>query len=143
MNRITLKGRIGSDLDLKKLGQKETSFLSFSLADSYKAWENGGPTNRTIWHKCKAWGKVAETIANYLSKGDNVLLFGKMVQEEYKDNKTGENKKISVIMIDSMEFLESSNNKKEGGNQQSYSNQKYNRSNQKEEDPFIEDDIPF
>lgn len=132
MNKIIIKGRIGSNLELKSVGQKNTSLLNFSIADSYKSMDGGIPTNKTLWHSCTAWGKNAENINNFFSKGSNILVFGKIEENEYIDKKTNENKKSIKVIVESFEFLDS---KSSDVQKNSYAN-----SARVQE---IEDNIPF
>ena len=69
VNKAILIGRLGKDPELKYTpGGK--AVCNFSLATSEK-WkdQSGEVQEKTEWHRCLAWGKIAENAAKWLSKG--------------------------------------------------------------------------
>lgn len=144
MNKLIILGRIGTELELKTVGEKQTSLLAFNVADSSKIFENGDFQKKTIWHKCTAWGKTAENIAKYFTKGEMIFIMGKIQEDQYNDKKTGELKKVDKVIVESFEFVGSGKDPQNNLNpNQNYSNQIYTGQNKEKSDPFSEDDIPF
>jgi len=91
MNNITTKGNIGSDPEIKFVG--DLAIASFSVAHtprkknkSTQAWEDG----ETMWYRVTFFGSKAEGIVDNYVKGDTVLLTGMLAQNTYtnKDGKT-------------------------------------------------------
>jgi single-strand DNA-binding protein len=92
-------GRIGKDIEVSYT-TGGTAIGKFSLATStkYKGEE------KTEWHRVVAWGKTAEIMAEYLSKGDPVLLEGEIRYGKY-ENKDGQTVYTTDINVNRFEFV--------------------------------------
>jgi single-strand DNA-binding protein len=102
LNKVILIGRITNDLDVKK-SQSGTEYLSFSLAINRRM-----NRDKTDFIPCTAFGKTAQVMAQYLSKGSMINIEGSMQQSTY-NNKDGQKvSKINVI-VERMNFIESKN----------------------------------
>jgi single-strand DNA-binding protein len=82
LNRITLIGFLGGDAEKKV--SNATNIAVFSLATK-KSWKNDAGTweSRTEWHRCAAFGKLAEFAAT-LTKGAHVAIEGELRSHEYR-----------------------------------------------------------
>jgi single-strand DNA-binding protein len=82
-NRISLIGFVGNDVQLKTI-KNGTPVASLSVATK-ASWKNseGGYDSRTEWHRCTAWGTLAE-FAGKLEKGAHVQIEGELRYREYK-----------------------------------------------------------
>jgi single-strand DNA-binding protein len=82
-NRISLIGFVGNDVQLKST-KSGTSVAVLSLATK-STWRNsnGGYDSRTEWHRCTAWGKLAE-FAGKLQKGAHIQIEGELRYREYE-----------------------------------------------------------
>ena len=82
LNRITLIGFLGGDAE-KKISNA-TNIAVFSLATK-TSWKNDGGTweSRTEWHRCVAFGKLAEFAASF-TKGAHVAVEGELRSHEYQ-----------------------------------------------------------
>jgi single-strand DNA-binding protein len=78
MNNITVAGPLGRDAELRAT-PKGDHVASFSVADSQ------GKDKPPIWWRCQLWGKRAETLTQYLAKGQSVTVTGQVSINEYKD----------------------------------------------------------
>jgi single-strand DNA-binding protein len=87
MNSITIAGQLGRDAEQRYLPNGD-AVASFSVADSQ------GKDKATIWWNCSIFGKRAEALTQYLTKGQAVTVVGNVTQREYND-KDG-NKRISM-----------------------------------------------
>src|SRR5262245_46256749 len=77
-HKILLVGNLGRDPEMRYTpsGQQVTTF---SMATSEKwSGQDGQQHDRTIWWRVTAWGKQAETVHQYLKKGNRVLVEGRM-----------------------------------------------------------------
>ena len=93
LNRITLIGFLGGDAEKKV--SNATNIAVFSLATK-TSWKNDAGTweSRTEWHRCVAFGKLAEFVAT-LSKGAHVAVEGELRSHEYqRDIAIGEQKTV-------------------------------------------------
>lgn len=78
MNNITIAGQLGKDAEQRFLPNGD-AVASFSVADSQ------GKDKPTIWWSCSLFGKRAEALAQYLTKGQSVTVSGNVTQREYTD----------------------------------------------------------
>ena len=82
MNRLEVIGNVGRDPEMRftPSGQPVTNF---SLASNRKYTNSSGETvKETTWVKCSAWGKVAETLNQYVHKGDKLYVSGQLVADK-------------------------------------------------------------
>jgi single-strand DNA-binding protein len=77
---VTLAGHLGKNPETRTTPGGE-SVTSFSLATTVN---RNRETERTTWWNCSAWGKRGETIANYLHKGDPLLVTGEPSLRKYQ-----------------------------------------------------------
>lgn len=87
MNSISISGNLGKDCEQRFLPNGD-AVASFSVADSQ------GKDKPSIWWNCALFGKRAESLAQYLTKGQQVTVIGNVTQREYTD-KDG-NKRTSM-----------------------------------------------
>ncbi len=84
-NSVQLLGHIGKDLELINL-EKGGKLAKFSLATTeYYKNSNGEKQENTQWHRIIAWGNLAEQMSKFLSKGNEVLIQGKISYGNYED----------------------------------------------------------
>jgi single-strand DNA-binding protein len=78
MNNLTIAGQLGKDAEQRFLPNGD-AVTSFSVADSQ------GKDKPTIWWNCSLFGKRAEALAQYLTKGQAVTVSGNVTQREFTD----------------------------------------------------------
>ena len=91
MNNITIAGQLGKDAEVKFM-QNGDPVASFSVADSQ------GKDKPTIWWSCSLFGKRAESLAQYLTKGQAVTVSGTVTEREWTD-KDGQKRKSMDIRV--------------------------------------------
>lgn len=104
MNTITVIGRMTKDPDVKT-GNSGTSYLLFSVAVDRKFKDKQG-NKQTDFLDCKAFGKTADFIGTYFTKGSKIALTGSMQVDNYTDQ-TGADRKQVYIAVSDVEFVES------------------------------------
>ena len=104
MNNVTIYGRLGQDVEVKDLGN-DNSVANFSVATSRKYFskKEDKQVEETQWHRCSAFGKTGTTIAQYLKKGDPILLTGRIEYRKYE--KDGISMTATNILVDRFEFV--------------------------------------
>ena len=104
-NKVILIGNLTRDIELKYL-PKGTAVCNLSLAVN-RRWKNeaGEEKEDVYFAECKAFGKQAETIAQYVKKGHPLMVEGRLTREEWDDKKTGEKRSTTRIMIETFQFL--------------------------------------
>ena len=99
MNTAIISGNLGRDPDLR-FTTKGNAVASFSVAaaSDYVKF-NGEGTEITDWLNVVCWGKFAESVGNTLSKGDNVLVKGRISTRSY-EAKDGIKRYVTEIIAD-------------------------------------------
>jgi single-strand DNA-binding protein len=120
VNKVILTGHVGRDPELK-YNQEGKAIANYSLAtdESYKD-KNGQKVEKTEWHRIVAFGRTAEVIGEYVTKGKKLLVEGKLQTRSWDDDK-GNKRYMTEIVQDRMEFLGGGNGSN-GSNQGSGSN---------------------
>ena len=98
LNSCNFIGNIVRDPELRPVGQ--SSVANFTIAVGWKSKDKEG----TEWVNVTAWGKLAEIVAQYATKGTKVFVQGRMKTEKYTD-KNGIEKQTTKIEADKVEFL--------------------------------------
>lgn len=89
MNSITIAGQLGKDAETRYLSNGD-AVASFSVADSQ------GKEKPTIWWSCSLFGKRAEALVQYLTKGQSVTVSGTVTEREWTDKEGGKRKSMDV-----------------------------------------------
>ncbi|MDI6808214.1 MAG: single-stranded DNA-binding protein [Candidatus Eisenbacteria bacterium] len=86
VNKVILVGNLGSDPELRRT-PAGTAVASFRIATN-ETWtsKNGEKGQRTEWHRIVAWGKLADICSQYLSKGKQVYLEGRLQTRSWQDS---------------------------------------------------------
>lgn len=104
MNHVQLSGCLGDAPDTRIM-PGGTSVVKFSVATSerWKDKQSGEIKTSTEWHRCFAYGKLGENIAQYFDKGDGIIVTsGKIKTRKYEKN--GETRYATEIEVDAFEF---------------------------------------
>ena len=103
VNKVILVGNLGSDPEQRD--SKGTPLTTFSIATS-ETWSKDGENNeRTEWHRCVAWRKVAEIIGQHSKKGDKLYIEGKLQTRSY--DKDGQTHYTTEVVVNDFTFLSS------------------------------------
>jgi len=90
-NKVQLVGHVGQDPEIKTFeGEKKLANFTLATNEVYKN-DKGEKVEETQWHRLVAWGKTAETIEKYVTKGKEIAIEGKLNHRSY-DDKNGEKK---------------------------------------------------
>jgi single-strand DNA-binding protein len=86
LNRATLIGNLGADADVRATRDGVT-VVNLRVASNERFRDkNGNPQQRTEWHRVTVFGQVAEALQDYLVKGRQVYIEGKMETSNYEDS---------------------------------------------------------
>ncbi|MGU5691436.1 single-stranded DNA-binding protein [Aeromonas veronii] len=157
INKVILIGNLGQDPEVRYM-QNGTAVASITLATS-ESWQDkqtGEKKERTEWHRVVFMGKLAEIAGEYLKKGSQVYVEGKLQTRKWQDQ-SGQERYTTEVLVDSfngvMQMLggrpqgssqqQTPSSQQQGGagrppQQPAQSNQNYN-----EPPPQFDDDIPF
>lgn len=144
LNRFVAVGRLTKEIDLRHT-QNGKAVANFTIAVN-RPFTNQNGERDADFINCVAWGKQAENLAQFMKKGNQIGVDGRLQTRTY-DDKDGKTVFVTEVVADSVQFLESKGNKEQGNQQQN--NQ---QENQQQANPFegngqpidIQDqDLPF
>ncbi len=86
LNKAMVIGYLGADPDTRYMPSGEAvTTISVATTSRWKDKTSGEPKERTEWHRCVAFGKRAETMAEFLRKGAQVYVEGELQTRKWKD----------------------------------------------------------
>lgn len=141
VNKVIIVGTLGADPDTSYApsGSAITK-LSIATNESWKDKETGEQKEKTEWHRISMFGRLAEISAEYLRKGSQVYIEGKLATNKWQD-KEGNDRWTTEIIANQMQML--------GG--RPTGNAASSKSNENQQSPpeppagtdDFDDDIPF
>ncbi len=140
VNKVILLGNLGSDPEVRTL-ESGTKVANFNIATNefYKD-RSGERQKRTEWHRLSLWDRLAEIAEEYLKKGNQVYVEGRLRTRQWED-KEGNNRSTTEIRVDNMVMLSG-----KSMDAPQTSTQSSNESNMQESSSpaaEAEDDLPF
>lgn len=114
-NQVILMGHLTRDVEIRSL-QSGTSVAQFGIAHNHR-WKSadGQQKDDVSFFDCEAWGKTGETIAQYHSKGDAIMVVGRLKQETWDDKETKAKRSKVKVVVESFTFVKT---RGDGGQQQ-------------------------
>lgn len=105
VNKVILVGRLGADPETR-FTQSGDAVTSCSIA-TFESWKDkqGQKQESTEWHRVTFFRKLAEIAGQYLKKGSQVYIEGKIKTEKYQDKVTGEDKYTTKIIANEMRMI--------------------------------------
>lgn len=104
LNKVMLIGHVGKDPELKYTpGNVAIANFSVATTESYKD-KAGNLQERTEWHRIVTFGRTAEVMGEYLKKGQQVYVEGRLQTRSWDDDK-GQKRYITEIVALSVQFL--------------------------------------
>ena len=105
INKVILIGRLGRDPEVRYTPDG-TAVANFSIATSeeWKDKATGEKRERTEWHKIVAWRKLGELCGEYLSKGRQVYIEGRLQTRDWQD-RDGNKRYTTEIVATDVQFL--------------------------------------
>jgi len=103
VNKCILVGRTSKEPELR-VTQSGQKVCAMSLATNHE-WKdkNGVKNSKTEWHNLVFWGKLAEIVAQYVTKGQELYVEGRIEYREYED-KAGQKRKVTDIIVEQMQM---------------------------------------
>lgn len=129
--QVVLMGNLGRDPEIKHTASGQ-AVANFSIATSEKYKDKSGEkVEKTEWHNIVIWGKLAEIVGKYVTKGSTVHLVGKLQTRKWQD-KEGKDRYTTEVVCHEMTMC-GGGNKSDGEPKQSAL----------EESAYDDSDIPF
>jgi single-strand DNA-binding protein len=114
LNKVMLIGRIQPNDPELRYTQSGQAVCTFKMVtdESYKDRE-GNMVERSEWHNIVAWGKAGEIIAQYMKKGSQIFVEGRLQSRKYED-KEGQTRYVTEIVVSDFSFLDSAGSRGDG-----------------------------
>jgi single-strand DNA-binding protein len=148
VNKVILIGNLGADPEVKHLeGDKVVANLRLATTEAYKD-RNGNRVENTEWHDLELWDGQARIAEQYLKKGMQLYVEGKIKSDTWQDDQGNNRKKIRIRVL-SFTMLggkpEGTGNSSDSQNSNNFSNSASNANPRPQavENTAEDDDLPF
>jgi single-strand DNA-binding protein len=144
VNKVILVGNLGRDAELRYTpGGAAVATLNMATTD---VWNDkaGQKQEKTEWHRVVLWGKSAEALAEYLTKGKQIYIEGRLQTRQW-DDKDGNKRYTTEIRGDKVVLLGGGGGRSGGGGMERGSGGDHMGASGPGPDmePITDDDIPF
>ncbi len=136
LNRCEFIGRLGRDPETRH-SPDGTAVCNFSIACGWKTKDKEG----TEWVRIVAFGKLAEICGQYLTKGKQIFVSGRMTTRKWQDKDTGADRYATEIVADQMQMLGGGEQQEAAPRQQRQAPQQRQQAQSAPTD--MDDDIPW
>jgi len=103
-NKVQLIGHVGQEPEVKTFREgKKVANMTIATNDYYTN-DKGEKVEQTEWHRIVAWGKVAELIEKYVTKGKEIAIEGKLTHRSY-DDKDGNKRYVTEVVANDILLL--------------------------------------
>jgi len=137
VNKVILIGNLGADPEMRYTSNG-TAVANFRIATTER-WTNpsGEKDERTEWHRIVAFGRLGEICGEYLSKGKQVFIEGRLQTRSWED-RDGNKKTTTEIIATGMQMLGSA-----GTSSSQFQGKEQAEPSFREEPGTVDEDIPF
>jgi single-strand DNA-binding protein len=105
VNKVILLGNLGADPETRSMPSGMTvTNIRIATSESWKDKSSGAQQERTEWHSVAMFGRLGEIAAEYLRKGSQVYVEGKLRTRKWQD-KTGNDRYTTEIIADNMQMV--------------------------------------
>ncbi len=151
VNKVLLLGNLGKDPEIRTTANGMT-VATFSLATAERAKDSTGNwVDKTEWHNLVAFQRTAEIIRDYVKKGTQIFVEGKLQTRSWDDKESGQKKYRTEILVNELTLLGGGSGRSEGGSSSGgYSSSRASSSssasapaNDYADQQITDEDIPF
>jgi single-strand DNA-binding protein len=104
LNKVLLIGNVGKEPDVRHTeGGATVANFTLATSEKYKDRTSGELKELTEWHNIVAWRQLADLVENYIHKGTQIYVEGRLRTRSYEQN--GQKRYITEIMADSIQLL--------------------------------------
>ncbi len=106
VNKVILVGNLGKDPEVRYTsGGQAVASLRIATSRSWTDKASGQRKEETEWHDVEVWGKQAEQCGEYLSKGRQVYVEGRLKTDKWQDKQSGQDRYRVKVVADTVRFL--------------------------------------
>jgi single-strand DNA-binding protein len=153
VNKVILLGNVGKDPEIRST-QGGMQVAKFTLATTEGVKDQSGKWNdKTEWHSLVAFGRTAEIIRDYVKKGSQIYVEGKLSTSSWDDKESGQKKYRTEILVNDLQLLGGRGEGAGSGSSErtsgSYATNSYSRpaptapANDYADQGITDEDIPF
>ena len=115
VNKVLLLGNVGKDPEMRATqGGMVIAQLTLATADRQKD-QSGNWTDKTEWHNLVCFGRTAEIVRDYVKKGTQLFIEGKIQTRSWDDKESGQKKYRTEILVNELSLLGGRGGEREGG----------------------------
>ncbi len=144
-NKVFLMGNLTRDIELKHTpSDQSVATIGIAVNRRYTT-KDGEKREETTFVDCEAWGRTAEVMSQYLSKGRGVFIEGRLKLDQWDDRETGKKRSKLLVVIENFQFVDSKGGGGggDGGGQPAPAAAAVGQGNDPDHPPVDEQDIPF
>ena len=105
VNKVILVGNLGKDPEVRYMPNgNAVANITLATSESWKDKQTGEPQERTEWHRVVLFRRLGEIAGEYLKKGSQVYIEGKLQTRKWQDNQ-GNDRYTTEIVADNMQML--------------------------------------
>ena len=148
LNKVLLIGRVGADPEIKQMvNGKSVARISLATSNTWKDKNTGEKKEKTEWHRVVIFNEgLINVIQQYLKKGANVYLEGQLATRKWRDEKSGQDKYSTEIVLQgynsSLTMLDGKN-KSNNSNETSQTKSALPNDEISQDNSDLDDEIPF
>jgi single-strand DNA-binding protein len=106
VNRVILVGNLGKDPEVRfTSGGQAVATLRIATSRSWTDKQSGQRKEETEWHDVEVWGKQAEQCGEYLAKGRQVYVEGRLKTDKWQDKQSGQDRYKVKVVAETVRFL--------------------------------------
>ncbi|HEX9306029.1 MAG TPA: single-stranded DNA-binding protein [Anaeromyxobacter sp.] len=106
VNKVILVGNLGKDPEVRyTAGGQAVANLRIATSRSWNDKQSGQRKEETEWHDVEVWGKQAEQCGEYLAKGRQVYVEGRLKTDKWQDKQSGQERSKVKVVADTVRFL--------------------------------------
>ncbi len=106
VNKVILVGNLGKDPEVRYTsGGQAVANLRIATSRSWTDKQSGQRKEETEWHDVEVWGKQAEQCGEFLAKGRQVYVEGRLKTDKWQDKQSGQERSKVKVVADTVRFL--------------------------------------
>jgi len=106
VNKVILVGNLGKDPEVRfTSGGQAVATLRIATSRSWTDKQSGQRKEETEWHDVEVWGKQAEQCGEYLAKGRQVYVEGRLKTDKWQDKQSGQDRYKVKVVAETVRFL--------------------------------------
>ena len=103
LNQVVVAGNLTRDPETRSINDRMVATFTIAASRRYKV--DGETREKTAFIDCEAWGKTAEIIGRFFTKGKPIIVQGRIDQQSWTDKETQKKRSKLLVSVDSFSFV--------------------------------------